>query len=83
MYFLKALINMLTYFLCKFFDSALRLLPFPLPLLPHPKAACGEYIIIGIIVVVAEGVTRLREVPWHRRGKENRTNKKPVIQAVY
>lgn len=34
-------------------------------------------------MVVAEGVTRLREVPWHRRGKENRTNKKPVIQAVY
>lgn len=50
---------------------------------PTHQYVRGEYIIIGIIVVVAEGVTRLREVPWHRRGKENRTNKKPVIQAVY
>lgn len=38
---------------------------------------------LGLIMLVTEGITRLREAPWHRRGKGSRKNKKPVIQTVY
>lgn len=38
--------------------------------------------VVGLIVLVTEGVTKLRGVPWHRRGKESEKNKS-VIWAVY
>lgn len=38
---------------------------------------------MGLIVLVTEGVTKLREVSWHRRRKESIKNKKSVIWAVY
>lgn len=38
---------------------------------------------MGIILLVTEGVIRLREVPWPRRETESGKNKKPVIQTVY
>lgn len=38
---------------------------------------------LGLIMLVTEGITRLREAPWNRRGKGSRKNKKPVIQTVY
>lgn len=38
---------------------------------------------VGFIVLVTKGGTKLREVPWHKSGKESRQDQKPVIWAVY
>lgn len=35
--------------------------------------------VVGLIVLVTEGVSKLRGVPWHRREKESKKNKKSVI----
>ena len=40
------------------------------------------YLVVDLIVLVKEDITKLGEIPWHKRGKESRKNK-PVIRAVY
>lgn len=38
--------------------------------------------VVGLIVLVTEGIIKLRGVPWHRRRKESKKSKS-VIWAVY